>query len=69
MPQAAAAEADFRGSDHVELIAAGGRILGRLSLKGSARAIDYVRTCGLIAGGRVGDGDARNDDDMAGAYE
>lgn len=50
----AAAEADFRSAKSVEVIATGGRSLGHLSLKGSARAIDYVRTCGQIAGGRVG---------------
>lgn len=48
----AAAEADFRDAAFVEVVVDDGRTIGRLSLTGSARAIDYVRTCGMIAGGR-----------------
>ncbi|MBL8660721.1 MAG: hypothetical protein JNM75_13320 [Rhodospirillales bacterium] len=48
----AAAEAEFRDAATVEVVADDGRTIGRLSLSGSARAIDYVRTCGMIAGGR-----------------
>lgn len=40
----------FRHADVVDVIGAGGRAMGRFNLKGSARAIDYVRTCGQLAG-------------------
>lgn len=62
----AAAEADFRGANYVDVIADGGRTIGRLSLTGSARAIDYVRTCGMIAGGRVANGGPHAGADGAG---
>ncbi len=67
----AAAEADFRGATFVDVLDDGGKQIGRLSLNGSARAIDYVRTCGMIAGGRVNGGDpvgnSRSDADAGGS--
>lgn len=42
----------FRHANVVDVIGAGGRAMGRFNLKGSARAIDYVRTCGQLAGMR-----------------
>lgn len=57
------AEADFRGAGYVDVVADGGKTIGRLSLTGSARAIDYVRTCGMIAGGHGGN------DAMAGSLQ
>jgi hypothetical protein len=43
------AERDFRRSGVVQIAAFGALTGGRLSLTGSARAIDYVRTCGELA--------------------
>lgn len=44
----------FRRAGVVDVIGAGGRRLGRFNLRGSARAIDYVRTCGQLAGLHAG---------------
>lgn len=43
------AEEGFRRAAVVEIVALGVHTGGRLSLAGSSRAIDYVRTCGQIA--------------------
>lgn len=45
----AEAEEGFRRAAVVEIVATGVRTAGTLSLSGSSRAIDYVRTCGQIA--------------------
>lgn len=42
-------ERGFREAAAVQILAAGVPAAGRLSLAGSARAIDYVRACGEIA--------------------
>jgi hypothetical protein len=47
------AEEDFRRSGFVEILARNGKTIARLSLAGSAHAIDYVRTCGQIAAMRM----------------
>jgi hypothetical protein len=58
------AEQGFRRAAAVEIAAPDAPAAGRLSLAGSARAIDYVRTCGEIAAqtlgasGTVEEGDA-----------
>lgn len=54
----AEAEQDFREAAVVEIVALGARTGAKLSLAGSARAMDYVRTCGQIAALDVEDGRA-----------
>jgi hypothetical protein len=48
------AEQGFRQAAAVEIAAPGAPAGGRLSLAGSARAIDYVRACGEIAAQTLG---------------
>ena len=52
----AEAEQGFRRASAVEINAPGAPAGGRLSLAGSARAIDYVRACGEIAAQTLGGG-------------
>lgn len=52
------AERDFRMSAVVQIAAFGRLTGGRLSLAGSARAIDYVRSCGELAALHLEDSNA-----------
>lgn len=54
----AEAEEGFRRAAAVEISAPGAPAGGRLSLAGSARAIDYVRACGQIAALNLQEGTA-----------
>lgn len=44
-------EAELRRSRDVEIYSDTGNFVGRYSLAGSSRALDYVRKCGIIASG------------------
>lgn len=51
-------EHGFRRAASVEISAPGAAAVGRFSLAGSSRAIDYVRACGQIAGLNLEEGHA-----------
>jgi hypothetical protein len=60
------AEQGFRRAAAVEIATPGAPAGGRLSLAGSARAIDYVRACGEIAAQSLGGGQMLEEGNAAG---